>query len=179
MANYTSPKTWTTGDVLTAADMNTYVRDNVIFLANDRPKVRLYRSTDQSIPSANPQVVQFTSETFKNVASLHSNSTNNSRISVPSAYAGLWMFTAAVTFEANATGFRQIDILYNSSTVIARQLVGSAAGATPTNVTVTTVYQMTGNDWVEVQVNQNSGSSLYVKANTDFSPVFSGVWMMN
>lgn len=27
--NYTTPKTWNTGDPLTAADMNTYVRDNV------------------------------------------------------------------------------------------------------------------------------------------------------
>lgn len=26
---WTSPKTWSTGDVLTAADMNTYVRDNL------------------------------------------------------------------------------------------------------------------------------------------------------
>jgi len=30
---YTTPKTWASGDVLTAADLNTYVRDNVAFLA--------------------------------------------------------------------------------------------------------------------------------------------------
>jgi|Deesub1362A_J573_1020465.scaffolds.fasta_scaffold03070_3 hypothetical protein len=29
---YTSPKTWNPGDILTAADMNTYVRDNTLAL---------------------------------------------------------------------------------------------------------------------------------------------------
>lgn len=34
MASWTSPKTWNVGDVLTAADMNTYVRDNTTFLSS-------------------------------------------------------------------------------------------------------------------------------------------------
>lgn len=29
MSSFTTPKTWASGDVLTAADMNTYVRDNL------------------------------------------------------------------------------------------------------------------------------------------------------
>jgi hypothetical protein len=32
---WTSPKTWATGDVLTAADMNTYLRDNTDHLNDD------------------------------------------------------------------------------------------------------------------------------------------------
>lgn len=31
MAVYTSPKTWNVGDVLTASDMNVYVRDNTLY----------------------------------------------------------------------------------------------------------------------------------------------------
>lgn len=34
MASWTSPKTWAVGDVLTASDMNTYVRDNTSFLGS-------------------------------------------------------------------------------------------------------------------------------------------------
>lgn len=33
---WTSPKTWNVGDVLTAADMNTYVRDNTRWAGGDR-----------------------------------------------------------------------------------------------------------------------------------------------
>lgn len=34
MAGWTSPKTWNSGDILTAADMDTYVRDNTTFLSS-------------------------------------------------------------------------------------------------------------------------------------------------
>lgn len=34
MASWTSPKTWAVGDLLTASDMNTYVRDNTAFLGS-------------------------------------------------------------------------------------------------------------------------------------------------
>lgn len=40
MAIWTTPKTWNVGDILTAADMNTYVRDNTSLLVNG-----LYRKT--------------------------------------------------------------------------------------------------------------------------------------
>lgn len=33
---WTSPKTWAVGDVLSASDMNTYVRDNAIYLLSGR-----------------------------------------------------------------------------------------------------------------------------------------------
>jgi hypothetical protein len=34
MAGYTAEKTWAVGDVLTASDLNTYVRDNITFLGS-------------------------------------------------------------------------------------------------------------------------------------------------
>ena len=40
---WTSPKTWASGDVLTASDMNTYVRDNSLYLLTSR--IQSYRRT--------------------------------------------------------------------------------------------------------------------------------------
>ena len=36
---YTSPKTWATGEILTSADLNTYVRDQFLALAGSTGKV--------------------------------------------------------------------------------------------------------------------------------------------
>lgn len=36
---YTSPKTWVTGEILTASDMNTYVRDQFLAIAGTAGKV--------------------------------------------------------------------------------------------------------------------------------------------
>lgn len=42
---WTTPKTWAIGDVLTAADMNTHVRDNMT-IVGDKPKCILYRTAN-------------------------------------------------------------------------------------------------------------------------------------
>lgn len=45
MASWTTPKTWAVGDILTAADMNTYVRDNTTFLHGNN----LHKTTTKTV----------------------------------------------------------------------------------------------------------------------------------
>lgn len=50
--SWTRPKTWTSGDVITAALLNAHLRDNLSFAhGGAHPAVRVTRASNQSIPS--------------------------------------------------------------------------------------------------------------------------------
>ena len=55
---WTDPKTFTVGELLTAADLNTYVRDNLDFLYR-KPIVTVRLTSTQSVASASDHVVQW------------------------------------------------------------------------------------------------------------------------
>jgi hypothetical protein len=51
---WTNPKTWTVGEILTSADMNTYVRDNTLQLARGRIATATYtQDSGTSYPGGN------------------------------------------------------------------------------------------------------------------------------
>jgi len=105
--------------------------------------------------------------------------TNNSRLTVPTGQTGLYGVRASVTFPANATGFRRIQLRKNAA--------GSATGGTAigtthlpalttASATTTVIYgrdvYLTAADYVEVFVLQSSGGSLTTstgESNTSFS----------
>jgi len=55
---WTDPKTFTVGELLTAADLNTYVRDNLDFLYR-KPIVTVRLTSTQSVVSASDHAVQW------------------------------------------------------------------------------------------------------------------------
>jgi len=55
---WTDPKTFTVGELLTAADLNTYVRDNLDFLYR-KPIVTVRLTATQSVASASDHTVQW------------------------------------------------------------------------------------------------------------------------
>jgi len=55
---WTDPKTFTVGELLTAADLNTYVRDNLDFLYR-KPIVTVRLTSTQSVASASDHAVQW------------------------------------------------------------------------------------------------------------------------
>ena len=98
---WTTPRTWATGDEITATRLNEQLRDNMLELRSSRT-ARVRRLTAQSIPdSADPcaTAIGFTSEDF-DVPAWHSNTTNNTRITPD--VAGVYLVTANVEFAANA-----------------------------------------------------------------------------
>jgi hypothetical protein len=90
---WTDPRTWVTSEVVTAALMNTHVRDNEDFLYAHHG-CRLYKSADQTIASGNEDVISLNSESY-DTDTFHSTVTNNSRVIAP------WDGYYKVVFEAN------------------------------------------------------------------------------
>lgn len=104
---YTTDRTWVAGEVVTAAYLNTYLRDNMKWLSTDKPMVRAYRSTTQTITTGTYTGIQMTSESFDN-ADIHSTTTNTDRFTVPSGAGGKWLVGSSVEWTWSSIGVFRI-----------------------------------------------------------------------
>lgn len=103
---WTAPKTWSVGDVLTAADLNTYVRDNAKWLGTDKPRCRARNSANIAhTTSGNYQALTFGSERV-DVGAMHDTSTNTGRLTVPTGGGGFYAIGGTIEFASNSTGRR-------------------------------------------------------------------------
>lgn len=145
---------------------------------SDVPRCRLFHSAAQTLTTATLTVLAFNTERFDAAApnAMHDTVTNNSRITIPTGGAGWYLLQANVSFAANATGFRQLQIRHNGATVIA-SAIGPAAASGGTRMNVSTMYRMNVGDYAEVQAQQTSGGNLAVETSVDISPSFSACWM--
>lgn len=128
--------------------------------------VRLRTNASQNIPPGTNTAIAFDIEVFKTVSGLHSNSTNNSRITITSAGKYLVMGNAGFSPDADATDndFRLICIRLNgSSCIVAQQIMNNGAADTSINepiMSVGTIYDFSVDDYIELMVYQNSGGSI-------------------
>lgn len=89
--SYTTPALKSAGQNLTAADWNNSIVGNLEALAK-RPACALERSTSQSVSAGDP--IEFPTERV-DTHSLHSTSSNTSRITIPADWGGVWFVCAS------------------------------------------------------------------------------------
>lgn len=169
---YTTPRTWTAGETVTAALMNTHLRDNLTAIVAANPLVvpaaRVSHGADQTISNDTQTTLAFNKEKYDYDA-IHDNTTNNSRLTCKTA--GLYTITASIQFASNSSGSRAILILLNGKTIIGGdQRDASPDIATTCNVSVD--YPLAVNDYVEVQAYQNRGGNLNVVSSGERTPLF-------
>jgi hypothetical protein len=165
---WNTPKTWNVGDILTASDMNTYVRDNTAFL-NAPPSARVYNDANISINNDTTTALTFNTERF-DTDTIHNTSTNTNRLTCQTA--GLYLIYGCVSWAANNAGSRSATIRLNGSTIIAvSSILNLGAADLPRNV-LSTVYSLSASDYVELTAYQNSGGALNVLAVGNYSPEF-------
>jgi hypothetical protein len=124
--------------------------------------VSVYKSGDQTISNATATAITFDSELF-DTDSLHSTSTNTSRLTVPTGKGGKYLVCGTVAFAANTTGNRGIYIYKNGSiinyaTIIQTVTVASNGTFAPFSI----VTQLSAADYIEIFVYQSSGGNLAV-----------------
>lgn len=152
---YSTPATWTAGEIPTAAKMNQQVRDNVSFLANP-PACRVRRTTAQTgIVTATETAIGFDAERY-DTASMHDNATNNSRIVFP--VAGIYIVGCHIQWDNNATGFRALFVRLNGATRIAPEFRTTNNGDV-TEMGIVTTYKFAASDYIEFTVYQTSGAN--------------------
>lgn len=173
---WTAPKTWAVGDVLSASDVNTYVRDNTKWLGTDKPHCRVRNSANISHTSTgNYQALTFDSERV-DVGAMHDTTTNTGRLTVPTGGGGFYAIGGCIEFASNSTGRRGIQIRLNGTTVIARHESGNVT-ANDHAITVATVYQLGAGDYLELMGFQASGGNLNMLATSAYSPEFFAHWL--
>jgi hypothetical protein len=174
---------FTAGQILTAAQMNTYVRDNIT--AGGPCFLRVRRAVAQSIAGNTAGAVRFDTEDV-DTAGIFTVSANTITI----ATAGLYMLSATVGFETNGTGTRGVAIfssatvsgatdaaLITAGTRITGNMVGPASAVTQTVPSCSTLFNVTAGQVFAVMAYQNSGGALNcgnVAEQTTFSAAYVG-----
>ena len=133
------------------------------------------KSTSQSIANNTETAVTFDTEDF-DTNGFHDNATNNSRITIPSGYAGKYLFTYMVTFVSNSTGIRYLGIRKNG-TVVKYPAENSAIATDSTPLSFSVILNLAVGDYVDIVAYQNSGGSLNLTgagANSYFQAQFLG-----
>jgi hypothetical protein len=160
------------GTPITAAKLN--VVEDGISNAHLMPAVRVFHNATQSITTVTATVLAFNSERFDQAggaaSTQHDTVTNNSRLTC--RYAGIYHIAANVGWQSStATGFRQVRIRLNGTTYIAG-VQGDAGQASTIYQSVSTLYALSVNDYVETVVDHSQGTSINVLATSNYSPEF-------
>jgi hypothetical protein len=123
---------------------------------------RVTNSIAQSISTSTRTIVTFDTESF-DTDGFHSTSTNTGRMTVPAGKAGKYLATAGITFATNATGNRELYLFKNGNFYSSVFQPGTSAGST--SVPISDTLDLAVGDYVEVRVEQDSGSTVDVRGN--------------
>jgi hypothetical protein len=101
---------------------------------------------------------------------IHSTVSNTGRLTCKTA--GKYLIIGQASFAANATGRRRLQIVLNGTTTIGYVVVDNLGASTVVRFEVVTVYNLSVNDYVQLQAWQNSGGNLDINAAANYSPEF-------
>jgi len=169
-----------TGVVASSSEMNSYVRDPLLFLFS-KPAAELRQSVAQSIPNATWTSITFDAEDLDSDpggTGGHSTSVNTSRY--VAVYAGWYRVGGGVEFAVNATGQRGCACAVNGTLVTASRTFVSATAAVGMDVpTRTKLVFLNIGDYVELQAYQNSTAALNTFVTGEAASSMSVVWERN
>ena len=144
-----------TSDSATALATQQSIKAYVDNSAYDPPRVKVTRTTDQTITSGAESTITWDSEVFDTDDMW--TSTSSTRITFKTA--GLYLVTAAFNFDTNSTGRRYGLLRFNGSVSGAVTEVPAVSGGSTVGQ-IHQLYTASVNDYVELRVYQNSGGSL-------------------
>lgn len=177
MTSWTKPRTWVAGQAVTAAALNTDLRDDLKNLderlalhgiasesALNQVKgalcgVRCSDSGTQAIAADNIEMLLWDGETHDSDG-FHSTSTATSRITIPAGLGGTYLVSVSVTW-ANGPGMVRLWVEDDQATVLGRTHdIAAASGVTVQ--TLTFVTALDAGDWVVAKVWHDAASSVTV-----------------
>ena len=123
----------------------------------------LRKTANQTIANNSTTKITFDSENF-DTNGFHDNSTNNTRITIPSGYGGKYLFTFMASWENNSTGHRSIVFYVNGSE--GENISRLANSGTILVSTVPLILNLSATDYVEFGGYQNSGGTISINAGT-------------
>lgn len=120
---------------------------------------RIYNSSATvTIANATYTAVPWDAETW-DTTTFHDNSTNNTRITIPSGHGGKYLFTGQIAFETNTTGVRELKFLVDGGTSFGWSSSAVVTGS-PLIINIAAIYTISAGSYVELYVYQSSGGTL-------------------
>lgn len=148
----------TNGQVLTAdSTAATGLKWSTIATGSTFAGCRLWKDNTQALADDTNTIVTWNQESFDTDA-YHDNSTNNSRITIPSGKAGKYLFTCILSLQSSTAGTRFIRLRKNGTNIANFGTRANNATGYPQNyVGITSVENASVGDYFEIQTWQNSG----------------------
>lgn len=166
-----SPATRNVGDGLTAAYMNSNVRDAVTFLTTP-PIARIHQNTTQNIATGTWTAVSMDGSDFDSDNG-HSNSTNNTRYTCQ--VQGYYRVAGTSVYAPNFVPLCSYAVNGTRVSGAAQVGMGSNAG-TSTSASCEDLVHLNVGDYVELMTFQNTGSTVATAATSDFRSVLTIEW---
>lgn len=117
---------------------------------------RLYKNNTQALQDSTNTIITWDQESFDTDA-FHDNSTNNSRITIPSGKAGKYLFVCILSLQSNTVGTRFIRLRKNGTNVANFGTRANNATGFPQNyVGIQSIETASVGDYFEIQAWQNS-----------------------
>ena len=118
----------------------------------------VYKSTVQSIATATETLITWDSENFDTDA-FHSTATNTSRITIPTGKSGYYQINVISQWQNTSTNRRITYVRLNGTTKLVQAEVSTGVNS-ETGATIAYVANLTADDYIEVLVYQDKGSSV-------------------
>jgi hypothetical protein len=155
---WTTPPTFVATNPLTAAQLNTYLRDNTNYLFSNvvnPPGAKSHKTANQGIATATwsgsaLDTSDYDTDTLHNVAT--GTFTFNTQ--------GTYICVGTCQFANSNVGLRGIRLNKNSGTLISSNFDGAPSSTLNCNLAVTGIQQFNSTDTLQCEVYQNSGGSL-------------------
>ena len=116
----------------------------------------VWRNSDITVSNATYTTVGYNQENY-DTDGFHDNTTNNSRITIPTGKGGKYQIFAVIIFDNSTVGIRNMILNKNGSAVLVNY--GSAPSGRNTQ-TLYTVETLAAGDYLEIQAYQSSGGAL-------------------
>lgn len=126
----------------------------------------LYATSNTSLTSGTQTAIVYNAEHF-DTDGFHDNSTNNTRITIPSGKNGKYQFTFRTYFSTNSTGSRYLLPRKNGTNIKAAETMASSAGAFTLEINF--ILDLVATDYIENFVLQTSGSTLNAQFDTVYT----------
>ena len=152
---WTSPRTWVSGELVTAAIMNTHVRDELNYLYSVQAACHAYNAANQGVTAS--AALTFDSEDY-DVGGLHSTSSNTSRMTIPSGAAGSYLLTTQFRVSALGTSTATVFFRKNGTTALHDGLLVYQVANVLHNIVLPGVALVVG-DYVEIYVTKGDASN--------------------
>jgi hypothetical protein len=118
-----------------------------------------YRASTYTTTTGAGVIVPFDTERF-DTDGFHNNSTNNSRLTVPSGKAGKYWISFAASWGSNTNGDRAVSVRKNGSTYLCTASIRAATGSSGTTAYAQTILDLTVGDYIEMDAFQSSNGNL-------------------